>query len=133
MGGGRLPGYLHLHVQCRKGGLSCIKCTLCFIIIVLSIIYCWINLEWITNGTLIFEYPVFVLFCINSLVFLCIFFEVKLLIFLFCLPQLPNDPVCTSVGWLVLGWFVGRSLCHNFLKGWEGALPCSYRSTYFGN
>ena len=30
-----------------------------------------------------------------------------------------NPPVRQSV------WLVGRSLCHNFSKGWEGRLPCS--------
>ena len=33
-------------------------------------------------------------------------------------------PVCPSIGWLV-----GQSVCHNFLKGQEVSLPCSYRST----
>ena len=26
---------------------------------------------------------------------------------------------------------VGLFVCHNFLKGWEDTLPCSYRSTFF--
>ena len=26
--------------------------------------------------------------------------------------------------------FLGWSVCHNFLKGWEVFLPCSYRSTF---
>ena len=33
---------------------------------------------------------------------------------------------CLSVGWLV-----GRSVFHNFLKGWIVSLPCFYRITCF--
>ena len=35
-----------------------------------------------------------------------------------------------SVGWTD-GQQVDRWLCHDFLKGWEVSLPCSYRSTSF--
>ena len=41
-------------------------------------------------------------------------------------PMTPH--VRLLVGWLV-GRSVGRSVCHNFLKGREVTLPCSYRST----
>ena len=43
-----------------------------------------------------------------------------------CNIPINYDPSCPSVGRLV-GW----SVCHNFLKGWEVTLPCSYRSTCF--
>ena len=36
--------------------------------------------------------------------------------------------VCRLVGWSV-GWLVGQSVCHNFPKGREVSLLCSYRST----
>ena len=41
--------------------------------------------------------------------------------------KLSYDPVCPSVG----GRSVGRSVCHDFLKGREVPLPCFYRSTIF--
>lgn len=28
-------------------------------------------------------------------------------------------------------WWVGRSMGHNFLKGWEAALPCPYGALFF--
>ena len=31
------------------------------------------------------------------------------------------------------GWLVGWSVCHNFLKGCEDTLPCSYRSTFLND
>ena len=42
--------------------------------------------------------------------------------------ELPYDPVCPSVGY-VDGQSVGQSDYHNFIKGREVSLPCSYRST----
>ena len=30
-----------------------------------------------------------------------------------------------------VSWSVGRSVCHNFLKGQEVTLPCSNRRTFF--
>ena len=53
--------------------------------------------------------------------------------------KLPYDPVCLTKGRFVGSWFVdwlagrliGRSVCHNFLKGKEVSLLCTYRSTGF--
>ena len=40
--------------------------------------------------------------------------------------KLPCEPFCPSVGRLV-----GLSVCHNFFKGLEVSLACSYRSSCF--
>ena len=42
-----------------------------------------------------------------------------------------NFPITWSVRLSSVGWSVGWSVCHNFLKEWEVSLPCSYRSFLF--
>ena len=39
-----------------------------------------------------------------------------------------NQPNLKGLRWLVV-WLVGRSVGHNFLRGWQVSLPCSYRRT----
>ena len=66
---------------------------------------------------------------ISSVVPSCSFYSIFMYAYLVTYFSKCNFPMTHSVRRRLVSWYVW--FCHNFLKGREVALPCSYRSTCF--